>query len=204
MVLSSLALEVFAIPLDTIGWIDNSNIIQCEAVELDLKSDLKNDFRVFQLVLTNLTKDSVHLTFKTNQSIPNDISNLLKDGLSFKELMEVATQLALESYKEDVGTGKIAKAHKGFINVASTAGAIAAGVGFLGMYPQQKAEEYFAHRRIKKEFKQISSSLTKEYSLAPLEQKDFLIITPIEMQKPFVDTLIKKEETEISSEFHQL
>jgi hypothetical protein len=199
-----LALEVFAIPLDTTGWIDNSNIIQCEAVELDLKSDLKNDFRVFQLVLTNLTKDSVHLTFKTNQSIPNDISNLLKDGLTFKELMEVPTQLALESYKEDVGTGKIAKAHKGFINVASTAGAIAAGVGFLGMYPQQKAEEYFAHRRIKKEFKQISSSLTKEYSLAPLEQKDFLIITPIEMQKPFVDTLIKKEETEISSEFHQL
>jgi hypothetical protein len=129
---------------------------------------------------------------------------LLKDGLTFKELMEVPTQLALESYKEDVGTGKIAKAHKGFINVASTAGAIAAGVGFLGMYPQQKAEEYFAHRRIKKEFKQISSSLTKEYSLAPLEQKDFLIITPIEMQKPFVDTLIKKEETEISSEFHQL
>ena len=35
MVLSSLALEVFAIPLDTTGWIDNSNIIQCEAVELE-------------------------------------------------------------------------------------------------------------------------------------------------------------------------
>ena len=197
-------LEASAIPLDTAGWVENPDSINCEAVELNLESDLKNDFRVFQIVLTNLTKEVVDVSFKTNQSIPNDISNLLKEGLSFKELMEVPTRLAVESYKEDVGTGKLAKAHKGFINVASTAGAVAAGVGFLGMYPQQKAEEYFAHRRMKKEFNRISSNLTKEYTLAPLEQKDFLIIVPIEMEKPFVNTLIKKEQSEVYSEFHQL
>ena len=151
LVLLSATQAVSALPADTNGWVCNPNHVSVSAGEIDLKSDLKNDFRIYQTTLTNLTNQSVDVSIPTNASADETVNKILNSGITIKELMVLPKQIATESYKEDVGTGNIAKAHKGLIYITASAGAIAAGAGMLGIYPQQKVEEYFSHKKIRKE-----------------------------------------------------
>lgn len=194
----------FCFPVDTSEWVDNPDNVSVSASEVELKSDLKNDFRVFQTTVTNITNDTIDVFVPTNKTANASVEKLINSGISFKELMEVPKQIAVDSYNEDVGTGKIAKAHKGLIYIVATAGAVAAGAGLLGVYPQQKTEEYFAHKKIKKEYKKITNKLIDEFTLAPLEQKDFLIFIPIENKTPVINTHSRGDENDVYTDYHQL
>ena len=195
----------WAFVVDTDRWVDNYKLVDVEAVEIDLKSDLKNDFRVFQVIATNKASSTVDLVIPSNLSAAKDVETVIKSGLTFKQLMELPTQIATESYKEDVGTGVIAGAHKGLIYAVSTAGAICAGAGFLGFYPQQKTEEYFAHKKIRNEFKRLSPKIVGEFTLTANEKKDFLLFVPIVGKTPFIKVLSRNDQDEnIYSDYHQL
>ena len=74
----------------------------------------------------------------------------------------------------------------------------------LGYYPQQKAEEYFSHKKIKNEFKKISEKLTYEHTLAPLDEIDVLLFVPIEFNSPIIKTNSRSDENDVYSEYHQL
>ena len=50
-----IAQSAFAFSADTEGWVDNEKVMSVSAVEIDLKSDLKSDFRIFQVVAKNKT-----------------------------------------------------------------------------------------------------------------------------------------------------
>ena len=69
---------------------------------------------------------------------------------------------------------------------------------------QQKVEEYFSHKKIRKEYKKISTDLIGNFTLSPLEQKDFLMFVPIENKLPLIKTNSRKDENNIYNEYHQL
>ncbi len=205
LVLLFCAQNVYAFSADTSGWAQNPEHIEVSAAELDLKSDLKNDFKVYQSTITNITASTIDVSIPSNENANEAVDKILKNGLSFKELMTVPKQIAVDSYNEDVGTGKIAKAHKGLIYVLASAGAVVAGAGLLGVYPQQKTEEFFAHKKIKKEYKKINQNLTDSFTLAPFEQKDITIFVPIENNSPIIYTQSREDyQEDIYSEYHQL
>lgn len=195
---------VFAFTVDTQGWVDNPENASVIASELNLKSDLKNDYRIYQTTITNISNNTIDVFIPVNKSAPDYINKLLDTGISFKELMTVPKEIAVDSYKEDVGNGNIAKAHKGLICVVATAGAVAAGAGLLGVYPQQKVEEYFSHKKIRKEYSKFNNKLLSEFTLSPLEQKDFILFVPIDSKNPVINTNSREDENDIFMDYHQL
>lgn len=204
LVLLSVCETALALPADTKDWVCNPNHVSVSAGEIDLKSDLKNDFKIYQTTLTNLTNQSLDVSVPTNANADSAINKILTNGLTVKELLALPKEIAVESYKEDVGTGKIAQAHKGLIYVVASAGAVVAGAGMLGIYPQQKFEEYISHKRIKKEYKKFNNGLFDEFTLAPLEQKDLLLIVPVENASCIINTNARDDESEVYSDYHQL
>ena len=195
---------VFAFTVDTQGWVDNPENASVIASELNLKSDLKNDYRIYQTTVTNISNNTIDVFIPVNKSAPDYINKLLNTGISFKELMTVPKEIAVDSYKEDVGNGNIAKAHKGLICVVATTGAVAAGAGLLGVYPQQKVEEYFSHKKIRKEYSKFNNKLLSEFTLSPLEQKDFILFVPIDSKNPVINTNSREDENDIFMDYHQL
>ena len=195
---------VFAFTVDTQGWVDNPENASVIASELNLKSDLKNDYRIYQTTITNISNNTIDVFIPVNKSAPDYINKLLNTGISFKELMTVPKEIAVDSYKEDVGNGNIAKAHKGLICVVATTGAVAAGAGLLGVYPQQKVEEYFSHKKIRKEYSKFNNKLLSEFTLSPLEQKDFILFVPIDSKNPVINTNSREDENDIFMDYHQL
>ena len=195
---------VFAFTVDTQGWVDNPENASVIASELNLKSDLKNDYRIYQTTITNISNNTIDVFIPVNKSAPDYINKLLNTGISFKELMTVPKEIAVDSYKEDVGNGNIAKAHKGLICVVATAGAVAAGAGLLGVYPQQKVEEYFSHKKIRKEYSKFNNKLLSEFTLSPFEQKDFILFVPIDSKNPVINTNSREDENDIFMDYHQL
>ncbi len=195
---------VFAFTVDTQGWVDNPENASVIASELNLKSDLKNDYRIYQTTITNISNNTIDVFIPVNKSAHDYINKLLNTGISFKELMTVPKEIAVDSYKEDVGNGNIAKAHKGLICVVATTGAVAAGAGLLGVYPQQKVEEYFSHKKIRKEYSKFNNKLLSEFTLSPLEQKDFILFVPIDSKNPVINTNSREDENDIFMDYHQL
>lgn len=200
-----LSQNVFALSVNTEDWTNKKDILTVDAVEMDLRSDLKNDFKIYQTTLTNKTGNTVDIVIPSNKSAKKDVNLMLKDGLTLSDLMALPKEIAVESYKEDVGSGTVATAHKGLIYAFSTAGAIVTGVSLLGIYPQQKTEEFFSHKKIKKEYKKISTNIVGEFSLAPNQQKDLILFVPIEKETPFINIQTRPEEEEDThSGYHQL
>lgn len=205
LVLFSICYSVSAFSVDTREWVcSEPGQLSVIAAEIDLKSDLKNDYRVFQASLENKTNSTLDVSIPSNSNIDENVKKILSSGLSFKELMELPKQIAVESYNEDVGEGKIAKAHKGLIFVTASAGAAVAGAGLLGVYPQQKTEEYFSHRKIKKEYKRFQGNLISDFTMAPLSQKDLLIFVPIDNSACIINVKNRDDETDVYSDYHQL
>ena len=195
---------VWAFTVETQGWVDNPEVLNVSATEIELKSDLKNDYRVYQATLSNITNDSVDVFIPNNKVAHENVDKILASGMKFSELMQFPKDVAVNSYKEDVGKGTVAVAHKGLIFATATAGATAVGAGLLGFYPQQKAEEYFSHKKIKNEFKKISDKLTSEFTLAPLDEVDVLLFVPLEINSPIINTTSRNNENDVYSEYHQL
>ncbi len=204
LIFLSLSQAVFAIPVDTTGWACNPEHVSASAAEVVLKSDLKNDYKLFQTTITNITSNTLDITIPVNSSFRDNVNGVLKSGLSFKELMTVPKQIAVDSYNEDVGEGKIAKAHKSLIYILASAGAVIAGAGLIGVYPQQKTEEYFSKRLLKKEFSKISKNIVDTATLAPFETKDVYLFLPIENYSCIIDSKMREPESEINSDYHQL
>ena len=69
--------SVFAFSEDTEGWVDNTSAVSVNAVEIDLKSDLKSDFRIYQVTAKNKTNS---FTFKF--LIYWQVKKLLKENLN--------------------------------------------------------------------------------------------------------------------------
>lgn len=197
--------NAFALSVNTRDWADKDGILSVEAVEMDFRSDLKNDFKIYQTTLTNKTGKTIDIIIPSNKTAKQDVNSILKDGLTLNDLMALPKEIAVESYKEDVGTGTVAAAHKGLIYAFSTAGAVVTGVSLLGIYPQQKTEEFFSHKKIKKEYKKIASDIIGEFSLAPNQQKDLIIFVPIEKKTPFINILQSRPDVEDThADYHQL
>ena len=195
-----------AFPADTTGWACSPEHVGVNASEIDLNSDIKDEYRLYQTTITNITSSSVDVFIPANQNADEEINKMLESGLTFKNLIEIPKQIAIDCYNEDVGTGNIAKARKGLIYVLATAGAAVAGVGMLGVYPQQKFDEYLAHKKIKKEYKKTIGALTSEFTLAPLSQADIVILVPINNNSCLIRTKIRDidEDIDIYSDYHQL
>lgn len=207
IVLATLAMSqsAQAFSVDTTEWVcAEPGQLSVVAAEIDLKSDLKNDYRVYQASLENKTNSTLDISIPSNSNVDENVQKILNGGLSFKELMQVPKQIAVESYKEDVGEGNIAKAHKGLIYVTASAGAVVAGAGLLGVYPQQKTEEYFSHKRIKKEYKRFQGNLISDFTMAPLSQKDLLIFVPIDNSACIINVKNRDDDNDVYSDYHQL
>ena len=197
---------VMAFPADTTGWVCTPGHVDVSASEIDLSSDIKDEYRVYQTTITNITSSAVDIFLPSNQNADEAINKMLNSGVTVKQILSIPKQIAVDCYNEDVGTGNIAKARKGLIYVLATAGATVAGVGMLGVYPQQKFDEYFMHKRIKKEYKKTIGVLTSELTLAPLSQADIVILVPIDNKSCLIRTKIKDldEDIDIYSDYHQL
>lgn len=204
LVLLSICETAWAFPTDTTGWVCTPEHLSAQASEIQLKSDLKNDYGVFQTTLTNLTGNTVDVSFPYNNDANSIVQKLLTSGITIKELMVMPKQIAVDSYNEDVGTGKIAVARKGLIYIVASAGAVVAGAGLLGIYPQQKTEEFISHKKIKKEYKKLNTYLINEVTLAPLEQKDIFMILPITNPTCVIKSTVRGDENELYSDYHQL
>lgn len=205
LVLLAFAQNVLAFSVDTSEWVcAEPGQVAVVAAEIDLKSDLKNDYRVYQASIENKTNSTLDISIPSNSNIDENVKKILNGGLSFKELMQLPKQIAVESYKEDVGEGKIAAAHKGLIYLTASAGAVAAGAGLLGVYPQQKTEEYFAHKRIKKEYKRFQGNLISDFTMAPLSQKDLLIFVPVDNSACIINVKNRDDDNDVYSDYHQL
>lgn len=194
----------FAYTVDTTEWACNPKHLGVSATEVDLKSDLKNDFKLYQTTVKNLSNNELVVTLPTNESIETAVQDILKSGLKVSELLDLPKQIAVDCYKEDVGEGKVATAHKGLINVLGTAGSVVAGAGMLGIYPQQKFEEYVSHKRIKKEFKKYKGDIIGDFVLSPNSSQEFLLFVPLRGNSCVIDTKIKENSSEVYSDFHQL
>lgn len=199
-----LAQNAYAAIVNTNDWVNQRDVATVDAVEMDFKSDLKNDFKIYQATLTNKTGKTIDIVIPSNKTAKEEVEAILKAGLTVGNLMTLPKQIAVECYKEDVGTGTIAAAHKGLIYALSTAGATVIGVSMLGIYPQQKTEEFFSHRKIKKEYKKIASNIIGEFSLAPNQQKDLILFVPIEKKAPYVYIQTRQEVEDTHVDYHQL
>lgn len=205
LVMLSIAQGVYAFGVDTSQWVcAEPGQISVVAAELDLKSDLKNDYHVYQASLKNKTNSTLDISIPSNNNIEETVKKILNSGLTIKDLMELPKQIAVESYKEDVGDGTIAKAHKGLIYVTASAGAAVAGAGLIGVYPQQKVEEYFSHKKIKKEFKKYQSAIISDFTMAPLSQKDLLIFVPVDNSACIINVKNRDDDNDVYSDYHQL
>lgn len=194
----------YAFTVDTSDWACNPEHLDILATEIDLKSDLKNDFRLYQTTIKNISNNELIVTLPTNENIEDSVAYILKSGLKVGELLDLPKQIAVDCYNEDVGEGKIATAHKGLINVLGTAGSIAAGAGMLGIYPQQKFEEYVSNKRIKKEFKKYKGDIIGDFVLSPNSSQEFILFVPLKSDNCLIDTKIKENNSEVYSDFHQL
>lgn len=194
----------YAYTVDTTEWACNPKHLGVSATEVDLKSDLKNDFKLYQTTVKNLSNNELVVTLPTNESIEAAVQDILKSGLKVSELLDLPKQIAVDCYNEDVGEGKVATAHKGLINVLGTAGSVVAGAGMLGIYPQQKFEEYVSHKRIKKEFKKYKGDIIGDFVLSPNSSQEFLLFVPLRGDSCVIDTKIKENSSEVYSDFHQL
>lgn len=204
LILSLQVNAVLAFPIDTTGWACNPEHVDVAASELDLKSDLKSDFRLFQVTVKNTTTSDVEVTVPSNKNFDLDVQKLLNSGLTVKDLVELPRQIAVDCYNEDVGEGKIANAHKGLINVLGTAGAVVAGAGMMGIYPSQKIEEYFSHKKIRKEYKKYFKEIVSDFVLAPNASQDLIIFVPINTTSCIIKTNLKETNNEVYSDYHQL
>lgn len=204
LVILSMCETAFAFPVDTSEWVCTPDQLEVSATEIDLKSDLKNSFRVFQATIKNITNNTLDISLNTNKTADEKVTKILNSGVTLKELMAIPKDIAVTSYNEDVGTGKVASAHKGLICILASAGAIVTGAGLIGVYPQQKAGEYFSHKKIRKEYKKITGSLISEMTLPPSAEKDVVLFVPIENSSCIINTTIKDQETDIYSDYHQL
>lgn len=193
-----------AFSVDTSDWACNPKHLSVSATEVELKSDLKNDFRLYQTSLKNISGNELEIILHNNQNLDNAVNDILNSGLTVKDLLDLPKQIAIDCYKEDVGEGKIATAHKGLINVLGTAGSVAAGVGMLGIYPQQKYEEYISHKKIKKEYKKYSNDIIGDLILTPNTTQEILLFVPIKGSSCFINTKIKENSSEVYSDYHQL
>lgn len=191
-------------PADSSDWACSPNHIEITATEIDLKSDLKNDFRLYETTIKNISGNELSVIFPNNKNMEKSVNDILTSGLTVKELLDLPKQIALDCYKEDVGEGKVATAHKGLINVLGTAGSIAAGAGMLGIYPQQKYEEYVSHKKIKKEFKKYSKNIVEDMILTPNSIQEVLLFVPIKGTDCIINTSVKENSTEVYSDYHQL
>ena len=194
----------FAFPADTAGWVCKPEHLEVTATEIDLKSDLKNDFRLYQAAIRNISNNELSVVLLANQTISQSVTDILKSGLKVKELLDLPKQIAIDCYNEEVGEGKVATAHKGLINVLGTAGSVAAGVGMLGIYPQQKYEEYISHKKIKKEFKKYSGDIIGDFVLSPNTEQEILLFVPLSGSSCVIDSTVKENNSEVYSEYHQL
>ena len=196
--------SVNAFPADTTTWACKPNHIEITASEIELKSDLKNDFRLYETTIKNISGNELSVVFPNNQNMSESVTTILNSGLTVKELLDLPKQIAIDCYNEDVGEGKVATAHKGLINVLGTAGSVAAGVGMLGIYPQQKYEEYVSHKKIKKEFKKYSKDIIGDLILTPNSIQEVLLFVPIKDAGCVINTSVKENSTEVYSDYHQL
>lgn len=203
-VLLMTAHSVNAFPADTTTWACKPNHIEITASEIELKSDLKNDFRLYETTIENISGNELSVVFPNNQNMSESVTTILNSGLTVKELLDLPKQIAIDCYNEDVGEGKVATAHKGLINILGTAGSIAAGAGMLGIYPQQKYEEYVSHKNIKKEFKKYSKNLVGDIILTPNSIQEVLLFVPIKGSDCVINTNVKENSTEVYSDYHQL
>ena len=204
VVLVSISQTVFAFGVDTTEWIcAEPGQLKIEAAEIDLKSDLKSDYRLYQTNISNKTNSTLDITVPTNYNIDKIVNEILSGGLKIKELMQVPKEIAVESYKEDVGEGTIAKAHKGLIYLTTSAGAAVAGAGLIGIYPQQKLEEYFSHKKIKKEYNKLKNNLFHEFVLGPQKQKDVMILVPIDHSSCLINVRNRDDDNDVYSDYHQ-
>lgn len=205
IIVSLLFIEAgYAFTADTRDWACNPKHLDILATEIDLKSDLKNDYRLYQTTIKNLSNNELTVTLPTNENLEKSVEDILKSGLKVGELLDLPKQIAVDCYNEDVGNGKVATAHKSLINVLGTAGSIAAGAGMLGIYPQQKFEEYVSHKKIKKEFKKYKNDIIGDFVLSPNSSQEFLLFVPLRGDSCLIDTKIKENSSEIYSDYHQL
>lgn len=195
---------VSAIPADTTGWVCNSSQLEVSATEVDLKSDLKNDYRLYEATIKNKSPYELDVQLPFNQNLYFAVNELLQSGLTIAELIDLPKQIAVDCYNEDVGTGKVATAHKGLINVLGTAGSVVAGVGMLGIYPQQKFEEYVSHKKIKKEYKKYSKQIISDFVLSPSSVQEVLMFVPIKGDACLIQSKVKDQSGEVYSEYHQI
>lgn len=195
---------VFAFGVDTSEWCCNPQHLEITATEIDLTSDLRNDYRLFEASIKNISNSELDVIIPSNRNLREDIDKIIHSGLKVSELIDLPKQIAIDCYNEDVGTGKVATAHKGIINVLGTAGSIAAGVGMLGIYPQQKFEEYVSHKRIKKEYKLYVKDIVGDFVLMPNSQQEILLFIPIKSTECIIQTNIKAPSAEVYSDYHQL
>ena len=204
LIFLSLSQTCFALTADTTGWACSPEHISVSAAEIELKSDLKNDFKVYQSTITNLTQQTADVTIPVNAVFSKSVANILNSGISFKELMEVPKQIAVDSFNEDVGDGNIAKAHKGLIYVLGSAGAVIAAAGLIGVYPQQKTEEFFSKKKLKKEYAQINKNIIDSLTLSPLEERDVYLFVPIDNKACIINTKLREENLDDGKDYHQL
>lgn len=200
----SLCETAFAIPINTSDWICNPEHLSVTAAEINLKSDLKNDYKIYHTTITNITPNTVDVSISVNSSFKDAVNNILNSGFSFKELMTVPKQIAVDSYNEDVGTGAMAAAHKGLIYVLASAGAVIAGAGLIGIYPQQKTEEYFSKRLLKKEFSKLNKKIIDSITLSPFEEKEAYLFLPIGNSACVINSSTRDGDPDATSDYHQL
>lgn len=191
-------------PAMTDSWACDPTVVSVSANESYLKSDIKNDYNLYDATITNTTDQVIEVTLPTNANMNKNIQAMLKSGLTFKDLMYLPKKIAVDTYNEDVGTGNIATPRKGLNYVLGSAGAVVAGVGLLGVYPQQKLDDFWAHKKIKKEYKKLSKNLVAEFTLSPQSSKSVVLLIPIENTSCVIQTKLKDEELNVYSEYHQL
>ena len=204
LVLLSVCEAGLAIPIDTTGWACHPEHVSVSASEIDLKSDLKNDYRVFQVTLTNLTNHSLEVIMPMNAIADEAVNKILNNKLSIKDLMDLPKEIAVGSYNEKVADNTFGKAHKGLLYILGSAGAACAGATLIGVYPQQKTEEYFSHKKIKKEYKKISGELVGEVTIEPMGEEEVFLMVPIENEACIIKTKLHDDESDVYTDYHQL
>ena len=200
LVVLFLSQVVYAFSVDTTDWACIPEHFDIVATEIDLK----NDYRLFQTTIKNISSNELSVVLPSNQNVEQVVSDILNSGLKVKELLDLPKQIAVDCYNEDVGVGKVATAHKSLINVLGTAGSVAAGVGMLGIYPQQKYEEYVSHKKIKKEFKKYKGDIIGDFIISPNSSQEILLFVPINGTGCLIDSKVKENSSEVYSDFHQL
>ena len=102
-----LSQSVLALSVNTKDWVNKENILDVDAVEMDFKSDLKNDFKIYQTTLTNKTGHTIDIIIPSNKTAKQDINSILKDGLTLSDLMALPKEIAVERSCVNLITGDI-------------------------------------------------------------------------------------------------